>query len=367
MKKYLIVLGMVLFYAVYLIGEVQAPVEEVDIIVGEGYDINLQRDSLDYILPFNAYVFKSEEGKTSVTTSGYGKSIEEAIESRSLKRNKKYVEGLEKVCFISEVFARNGIDEFIANKFSRTSVNDMAYMVIVDGKSKDYIDSKTKGYISAADYTAQLIRNIQNYNFFSDNYKIIDGLVRVKGEGRQMVIPYAELKESHIEITGLAIFNEDKMVRKVGMNDALALNMLRDNKVKGMLALQKSPTEYTDFSANVKKRKIKCHKKNDQYIFDIELNVTGEITSNDMYEGLMNNLEVKKKFEKDMGMHIEKLCNGFIEKMQNEYKLDCLELGSYGAAKFGRRKNINWDEVVTNSKINLKVKVKVDKQGRGDY
>lgn len=367
MKKYLIVLGLVLFYTVYLIGDVQAPVEEVDIIVGEGYDINSKSDSLDYILPFNAYVFKSEEGKISVTTSGYGKSIEEAIESRSLKRNKKYVEGLEKVCFISETFARKGIDEFIANKFSRISVNDMAYMVVVDGKSKDYIDSKTKGYISAADYTALLIKNIQNYNFFSDNYKIIDALVRVKGEGRQMVIPYAELKNSHIEITGLSIFHEDKMVRKVDMKDALALNMLRDKKVKGILSLQKSPTEYADFSATVKKRKIKCYKKNDQYIFDIELIVTGEISSNDMYEGLMNKLDVKKNFEKDMGNHIEKLCNEFIAKMQNEYKLDCLELGSYGAAKFGRRKNVDWDEIVTNSKINLKVKVKVDKQGRGDY
>lgn len=367
MKKYLLVVGVVLFYSLHLIGNVKAPVEEVDIIVGEGYDINIQGSSLDYLVPFNAYVFKLEEGKASVTTSGYGKSIEEAIESRSLKRDKKYVEGLEKVCFISETFARNGIGEFIANKFSRTSVNDMAYMVVVDGKSKDYIESKTKGYISAADYTAQLIKNIQNYNFFSDNYKIIDALVRVKSEGRQMVIPYAELKESHIEITGLAIFHEDKMVRKVDINDALALNMLRDEKVKGMLSLQKSPKEYTDFSATVKKRKIKCYKKNDQYIFDIELIVTGEVSSNDMYEGLMNNLEVKKKFEKDMGKHIEKLCNGFIEKMQNEFRVDCLELGSYGAAKFGRRKNIDWNEVVTNSKINLKVKVKVDKQGRGDY
>lgn len=367
MKKYLIVLGMVFIYSLYLFGNTQAPVEEVDIVIGEGFDINFKSSNLEYVVPFNSYVFKGEKEKTSITSTGKGKSIEEAIESRSLKRDKIYVEGLETVCFISDEFARKGIEELIVTKGSKTTVNDMAYMVVVDGKSEDYLKVKSKGYISSSDYVSQLIKNIQNYNFFSDNYKVIDVLVRANSEGRQIVLPYIEIKDSHMEVTGLAIFQKDKMVRRVNMKETLTLNLLRNEKVKGIISLHKNAKEYIDFSCSVKKRKIKCSQKNGEYVFDISFDITGEISSNDMYDGLMKNLDVKKKFEKDMSKYIEKMCNEFISKMQNEYKIDCLELGSYGAAKVGRRKGIDWDKVVSNAKINLKVKVKVDKQGRGDY
>ena len=47
--------------------------------------------------------------------------------------------------------------------------------------------------------------------------------------------------------------------------------------------------------------------------------------------------------------------------------MDCIGLGREAAAKFGRRKNIDWDEVVSNAKIDVNVKVAVDTQGRGDY
>lgn len=53
--------------------------------------------------------------------------------------------------------------------------------------------------------------------------------------------------------------------------------------------------------------------------------------------------------------------------MQNEYKIDCLELGREAAAKYGRGENIDWDEVVCNSKIQVNVNVKLTGIGRGDY
>jgi hypothetical protein len=51
--------------------------------------------------------------------------------------------------------------------------------------------------------------------------------------------------------------------------------------------------------------------------------------------------------------------------MQNDYKVDLINLGQYGAAKFGRHKEKDWNETVSNADI--EVKVKVDKFGRGDY
>lgn len=367
MRKYFVMLGIIIGYSVYLIGNVSYPVEEIDVIVTEGFDINLKNYPYQYILPFSSHVYKSEGKKDSITTLTEGKSIEEAMEARTLKRDKKYINGLEKMYIISERFARIGIGDIMENKFNTTQVNDMAYIIIVNGESKDYVGLKINGYTSSGDYLSLLAKNMQLYNFFADDFKVIDALVRVKSEGRQIVIPYADLSKQGIEIKGVAIFNGDKMVKKIDIEEARALNLLRNDDVKGIISIEKNSKEYTDFSANVKKRKIRCNKKGDKYEFNINLSITGEVLSNNLYDGLMNNLSVKKEYEQDMSKHIEKMCNNFISKMQKEYKVDCLELGSYAAAKFGRRSNIDWNEVVSKSKINVKVKVTVDKQGRGEF
>ncbi len=53
--------------------------------------------------------------------------------------------------------------------------------------------------------------------------------------------------------------------------------------------------------------------------------------------------------------------------MKYEYKIDCLELGRVAAAKYGREKNNNWDDIVCNSEIKVNVMAKIDRMGRGDY
>ncbi|MDP4179223.1 MAG: Ger(x)C family spore germination C-terminal domain-containing protein, partial [Bacillota bacterium] len=60
-------------------------------------------------------------------------------------------------------------------------------------------------------------------------------------------------------------------------------------------------------------------------------------------------------------------CEEFINKMKTDYKVDCLELGRVAAAKYGRRTGTDWNKVVMDSDIKINVKVKLNKQGRGDY
>ena len=78
-------------------------------------------------------------------------------------------------------------------------------------------------------------------------------------------------------------------------------------------------------------------------------------------------IEVTKKFEDDMAKQVEEMCTEFLDKMKNEYKVDCLQLGWVAAAKYGRDTGVDWDEVVSNSDIKVNVKVHVDKIGRGQY
>jgi len=93
----------------------------------------------------------------------------------------------------------------------------------------------------------------------------------------------------------------------------------------------------------------------------------GEIINNELYKGMATNVGEIKRFEDDMAKQVEEMCNGFLDKMKNKYKVDLLQLGWIAAAKYGRDTEVDWNEVISKSDIKVNVKVRVDKLGRGQY
>ena len=64
---------------------------------------------------------------------------------------------------------------------------------------------------------------------------------------------------------------------------------------------------------------------------------------------------------------VKKMCTEYINKAKNEYKTDILELGRVAAAKYGRQVGVDWSKVVSESNIEVDVKVTVKDEGRGAY
>ena len=81
----------------------------------------------------------------------------------------------------------------------------------------------------------------------------------------------------------------------------------------------------------------------------------------------MSDPKTIKKFEEEMASQTEAMCYRFLNKMKNEYNVDCLGLGRIAAAKYGRGTGVDWDKVVCSSDISVNVTIKLDNQGRGDY
>jgi hypothetical protein len=163
----------------------------------------------------------------------------------------------------------------------------------------------------------------------------------------------------------MALFKKDKMVKNIELKEASIMNLLRESDVKGVVELQKSTESYLSFYGT-SKRTVECKKVGDKFVFDIKLKIKGTVASNSMYKNLIDYPEEKKIIEKDLIREVQKLSYGFIEKMQKDYEIDCLELGRCAAEKYGRRKNIDWDKVVSESQINVSADVKIVELGRGD-
>ena len=353
-----------------MIGQERVTIESVATINGIGYDIERKgRNNIEfeYSIPINTNVYKSSGTQENVLFNDKGENLGEVIQKRQQKMDKKFIQGQEQIVLISDEYARYGMKTLIDDRFRNPETNNRAYMAVCKGKAEDYLKYEKKGYTNSSEYMAGLIEFYSSYSFFSNNYKVLDAYVRIGAEGRSMVLPYIDITNEGIEITGMAIFENDKMVQFADIQKSKILNILKNDNVRGILSLQKSSKEYIDFDAISKKRKVKCYKQGDKYSFNIYLTFTGTVTNNEMYADMKENINKKKEFEKDMEKSIEKQCDEFIKTMKSDYKVDCLALGREAAAKYGRQKMIDWNKVVSNADIKVYVVVNADLQGRGDY
>lgn len=362
---YLIIL-LILLYS--FIGSKGYLVENLEIPIGIGYDLKTQsKNDVTYSIPFALYLFESSK-IDSIELTGIAKSLGDTREDRQRKIDRTFLLGMEKLLLISESYAEYGIRNIIDILLISPQANDTASMAVCNGKSEDIFKHKVKGYASSAEFIEGLIKNAKQFNFFSTNdYNLINTIVRIDAEGRNVTLPYIELVDGDVKLTGLAIFKGDKMIAKTNIEEAKIINILKNNKVKGILTVQDSSKEYINFYAE-SKRTVKCYKEDNKFRFVIDLSLNGPIVSNTLYKNLKNDPKLLKKISSDIEKNLKVTSERFInDKIKGEYKTDVLGLGKFAAGKYRRGKGLDWNKVVSDSSIEVNVKVKINHEGRGDY
>ncbi|MBU3099088.1 MULTISPECIES: Ger(x)C family spore germination C-terminal domain-containing protein [Clostridium] len=382
-KKIIIVLLVVSIVSIYAEKLQVSPVEDLNITAGVGYDINKGLNGeVEYRVPITIYDFKTKgkEGagssiknstkiiKGSDVSSSIIKTkantIAEIRQQRQLNASKPFTIGTPKITIIGEEQAFYGIKNIVNILFFNANGNDKVIFAVGKGKAEDILRVKVDGYPSAADYMEGIVRHGTNYNFFNTEYNLLNIYVTLDSEGKNLVLPYLEIKDKNIAITGMALFKGDKMAYVLPMEEGKIMNMLREKNGKGILSLQESPDKYINYDATVK-RKVKCNKIKGKYEFIIDLEFQGDIIENTLYKSMKK--ESEKEFEELISKKIEMKCYDFLCKMKNSYKIDCLNLGMYAAAKYGRESGVDWNDEVSNADIKVNVVVNIDKIGIGQY
>jgi Ger(x)C family germination protein len=365
-KFFLIIISIIATVSFFTAGVQREPVEKLAISSALGYDLeeNLEGVKIRSVA-VSQYILK-EDKEASRTYVTKGKTIPETREKRQSKIDKRFLLGLEKVYIISEEYAKFGIKDIIDGFFRNPDVRDSALLCVCKGKAEDIMKVQVEGYPSSGDFIEGLIKYSRELNFFPENYKLIDAYARLEAEGRNLVLPYIEIEEDAISISGLALFKHDKMTNIVPMEEAKIHNLLRENNVTGLLTIQENAEKYLTFIGK-SKRKVKCYKEGERYKFIINLKMIGDIVTNEYEPALFKKPEKKKEIESLLKDNLEREAKEFLEKLKSEHKVDCLELGRIAAAKYGRGTGVDWNEIFSNSDIEVKATIKIDRYGRGDY
>lgn len=201
--RFLVIFIVIAFITAFNVGKEKVPIEEVDMPIGAGVDL----ENNEYNLAICVYIFKADTIESDVRV-GKALSIGETREKRQLKSDKPFVLGGERVYVFSEDFCRAGVRNEMDILFNNPKVTGTPYCMVCKGKPENILKLKIKGYNSPVDFIEGLAKNSINNNFFKDNYKLIDMFVRIDSEGRNVSLPYIELKDDKIQVTGAALFNQ---------------------------------------------------------------------------------------------------------------------------------------------------------------
>jgi Ger(x)C family germination protein len=358
-----IVISIISFFSA---GVNREPVEKLAINSAIGYDI--QEDSQGMIIRSDTVsrYLVMENKVESENITGTAKTTTETREEIQRKVDNRLLLGLEKVYIIGDNYAKHGINDIMDGFFRNPEIRDSTLLCVCEGKAEEIMNIKIKEHASAGDFIEGLIKYSKELNFFPDNYKLIDAYLRIDEEGRNLVLPYITVKENMIEISGLALFKGDKMIGVVPKGKIKEHNLLRENNLIGIIVIQENSDKYITLYGK-SKRKVRCYKENDKYKFVINLKITGDVTVNEYERMLIEKPEKKEEIEAKIKANLEKELQDYIGSLKSEYKADTLELGRIAAAKYGRDTGVDWNEVVSNSDIEVKVSIRIGKFGRGDF
>ncbi|MBI6872504.1 Ger(x)C family spore germination protein [Clostridium aciditolerans] len=336
------------------------PQEDLGIIIGLGYDIENQGVGYKYKDTSETFIFKGEKKIEHEVLSGRSKSIYSTENELQMKFNKKWIAGTEIVYLIGEERARYGIKDIIDGQIRDPIRREIAAIAVSQNTAENVYKLEPKSASTIAEELRGILRFIYMDNFFPIDNEVSEFLKMYYQEGRKVVIPYINVIDNRPQVTGLALFRKDKMVRKVSLDEARLINILRNNDGFGYLAINKPERNeyYEAYFKNKNKLKVKVSKEGNNLKYDIFVTLIGDLKVDTIDKNLITKKEVKD-IEKAFAEDLQKKLEIELGKMQKEYQTDWIDIGKYAAAKYGRQGNYASDEAFCDAIIDVHVNVKV--------
>lgn len=337
-----------------------------DLGSGDNLDITYQ-----IAIPAKMIGESNETGKQSYTT--YTVSAPSLDVANTLV-NKKVSKGINlshiKLIIYSEEIARADLSGHVNVLISQTDIRPRVAVAVCQGSAKDFLNSiSPKLEISPSRYY-DLLFSTYSYATFSEPSQLVDLYTSFQSLDRNSYTTYIKLSENsgdekQIELAGLAIFDETKLIATNEDEDFVLAHLILTNN------LNKTGYVVPDFNKNNRfisvklsqntKPKIKVTLNgNNPHIkctIDLDAHLVASGSEINFYEK-ENAIRLKNELDKSLKDTI----NNFLSKSIHEYKVDIASIGRYAKINFKTWKdfeNYNWLLKYKNSTYELSVNTKL--------
>lgn len=294
--------------------------------------------------------------------------------SRERMRNEsgKYLQGgkIQQIYFSKDI-SHKGINEFLEVFFRDPENPLLANVVVVDGSPKEMMEMSTefKDKPIPAFYVNNLLMDARRRGAVPET-RIYDFSIMYYSKTIDPITPLVRYTKKNIEIVGCALFNGDKMVGQLDIEQTIILNaLLGEQKDIHYTYYGQTPNKNT---GNIKrgasmsirdiKRKIKIDTSRDVPEINISSNFTALIDEYTLKDN-MDKPEIKKTLQDNIASNIKAEMQKLIKYMQGVGS-DPIGIGELIRSKHNKYwKGIMWKEVYKHAVFNVDVKVNIESYG----
>ena len=313
--------------------------------------------------------------------SSTGKTVFSAKQNIMKKFDRKPTFAHCKIVVISESLAEKGIQSILDYLVRSNEVRPLIWIGITKGASPKEVLSVNNGISTIqARYLSYTIK-LQSENSetrFSYLQEFIEDLLHNGVAPKTGVMEVEEIfpsssgnsgssNDKEIKLTETAVFKKDRLLGYLTNEETLGLNWISGNIKRSTLNVPSLNEKGKVIATRVVKgkRSIKLEKKDDEYIFNIEINAMSELKDQQDYYDT-SDPEILSLVEKEQSKLIEHEVKMVMEKMKNELKLDIAGLNKIVERKYPEEwKEIkdDWENVLPRVRYNVKVDSKIVRTG----
>ncbi|MDQ0876264.1 spore germination protein [Paenibacillus sp. V4I3] len=251
MRKSLLVLSVIVL--LFPTGCVQKRIlEELGLIVIVGYDPQENDRIKGTALLHQIDPEAKEKVQVVVTTGNTSKGVRNA---QNREVSKRVVGGQLRIAMYNEKLARSGILTLTDTLSRDPSISDTMYVTVSKGSSENIITHRFPEISNIGTYLYKMIRqNIQGEQILSCTlHEFIHDVYAV---GKDPVLPIVERSGDEISMHNTAMFQNDKMVGGLKVDEAFLLKLIRDRYRAGALELTLDAEPFKQIKSGIQTDKI---------------------------------------------------------------------------------------------------------------
>lgn len=304
----------------------------------------------------------STNARSSITMETLpGASVAYTRSKRPMTTANPYATGFNKVILTGEDLARKDLSDPLESLTRFPPITHTMLLAVVEGRGQDILSMEAPNHENMGLYLYDLLRDL-NENSPVPSVNIHQFKVG-QAPGFNPVVPMLKAGGvNNVFVSGIAVFNKDRMIGKVDLHQSRALAWLRGIPAQDSLRFNLGGKEQgTAVVAN--KRKVKVKREGDQYIFEIEVSLTGTIVERFSQQSL--EAKLLEDIQNDLARDASRQCEVMVRRIQEEFKVDCIDINKYAMAKWRRelKDRIDSEEFISKAVIKVKVDVKLSHSG----
>lgn len=331
-------------------------IDDINIVSAFGYDlVEGGKVRGTAIIP----VYKADKSISNESFTEVADISKETLGGMQKKSSDPLANGSLEMVLYNEKLAKKGLISLVDTLQRDASIGARVYMAVVEGEVKPMLESSLGNRGTGVYLTNLIEQNIYRRDLPQSNLHLF--LYRYYARGMDPYLPYLKLAGDKVEIQGVALFQEDKMIRTLSNKKLFFFKLLADNYSQGAYTLKlKGKDEFANVQAINSKRKIKVNvSQNKPVSIDIHIDLNGHIRE---YSGNKLDGKTVKLIQRSLKSKIQKECASLISDFQ-KWGIDPIGFGEQASSYLRGFDFKEWHRNYPDLKINIHSNVEISETG----